>query len=288
MRTMATAVVVRLVARLSLLAMLGVLSTTLMAQEPGPASNPAFEVSVVRLSKPDENNSNLNLGQDRLQAKNLTLQSLVKFAYALNSGSDDQIIGGPEWMKSIRFDLEAKLDPETAVKVGKLPDNERIELLREMLRAVLADRFQLKVQRETRSLSAIRIQAIGQTKLVTFAQPAERSAESKSWQGLHNDGHGHIEGHGATMKMLASLLALQPEVGGRFVADQTGLPEQERFTFDLKWVPDNLGVTQSDEPAASGLSLFAAIQDQLGLRLTAGKVPVEVVVIDRAEMPSEN
>lgn len=264
------------------------LSATLPAQTPSASREPVFEVSVVRVSKPDVQNSTLNLGEDRLQAQNLTLQSLLQFAYKLSSGSDDQIIGGPKWMKSTRFDLEAKLDAETAAKVSKMKNDERLETLREMLKALLADRFQLRVHQETRTLPVVRMQAIGETKLVKFEAPAEGSTGSKSWQGLHNDGHGHIEGRGADLKMLASVLAFQPEIGGRLVVDQTGLPEHARFTFDLKWTPEGLDRTQTDSSDAPGMSLFAATQQELGLKLTAGKGPVDVVVIDHVAMPDEN
>ena len=99
-------IVLRRAALLSLILAMAGLSATLPAQAPSASWEPGFEVSVVRVSKPDVQNSNLNLGEDRLQAQNLTLQSLLQFAYKLSSGSDDQIIGGPKWIKSTRFDLE--------------------------------------------------------------------------------------------------------------------------------------------------------------------------------------
>jgi uncharacterized protein (TIGR03435 family) len=259
-----------------------------MAQAQNSIPSPAFEVSVVKPSKPDAQNSNLNLGQDRLQAQNLTLQSLMQFAYKLSSGSDDQILGGPKWMKSSRFDLEGKLDPETAAKVSKLTNDERLETLRKMLRGLLADRFQLKVHHETRMLPVVGMQALGETKLVKFDDSMKNPAAEKSWQGLRNDGHGHIEGRGADLKMLASVLAFQPEIGGRLVLDQTELPEHERFTFDLKWTPERLAGEQADTSSGLGNSLFAAMQEELGLKLTATKAPVDVVVIDHIELPGEN
>lgn len=287
-KTMELPIVLRRTALLSLIVAMAGLSATLPAQTTSAAGEPAFEVSVVRVSKPDVQNSNLNLGEDRLQAQNLTLQSLLQFAYKLSSGSDDQIIDGPKWIKSTRFDLEGTLDAETAAKVKKMKNDERLEILRGMLKALLADRFQLKVHQETRTLPVVRMQAIGETKLVKFETPAEGSTDSKSWQGLHNDGHGHIEGRGADLKMLASVLAFQLEIGGRLVVDQTGLPEHGRYRFALKWTPERLDGTQTDSSDAPGMSLFAAMQEELGLKPTAGKAPVDVVVIDRVAMPNEN
>jgi uncharacterized protein (TIGR03435 family) len=284
---MELAIVSRRAALLCPIAAMAGLSSTLLAQMPSATKEPTFEVSVVRVSKPDVQSSNLNLREDRLLAQNLTLQYLLQFAYKLSSGSDDQIVGGPKWMKSTRFDLEGKMDAETAAKVGKMKNDERLEALRRMLKALLADRFQLKVHQETRILPVVRMQAIGETKLVKFEIPAEGSTDPKSWQGLRNDGHGHIEGRGADLKMLASVLAVQPEIGGRLVVDQTGLPEHGRFTFELKWTPEGLGGTQTDSDA-SGMSLFAAMQEELGIKLTAGKGPVDVLVIDGVAMPDEN
>jgi len=287
-KIMERAMVVRRTALMCLMVMLGGWAATLTAEAPNTVQNATFDVSVVRVSKPDAQSSDLNLGKDRLEAKNLTLQSLLQFAYKLSSGSDDQMIGGPKWMKSTRFDLEGKLDAETAAKVSTMTNDERLDTLRAMLKALLADRFKLKVHQEARTLPVMRMQAIGETKLIRFESPAESAAGLKSWQGLHNDGHGHIEGRGADLKMLASVLAFQPEIGGRLVVDQTGLPEHERFTFELKWTPERLGGAQTETSNEPSMSLFTAMQDELGLKLTATRAPVDVVVVDHVQMPDEN
>ncbi len=88
--------------------------------------------------------------------------------------------------------------------------------------------------------------------------------------------------------MLASVLAFQPEIGGRLVVDQTGLPEHERFTFELKWTPERLGGAQTETSNEPSMSLFTAMQDELGLKLTATRAPVDVVVVDHVQMPDEN
>ena len=261
---------------------------TLAAQGAKPVQGASFDVTVVRLSKPDVQNSTLNLRQDQLQVQNLTLQSLIQFAYKLSSGSDDQIIGGPKWMKTTRFDMEAKMDAEAAGKASKMTGKERLDLQREMLKSLLADRFQMEVHHETRTLPVVQMQAIGATKLLKFEAPANTSGDTKAWQGLRNDSHGHVEGRGADLKMLASVLAFQPEIGGRLVIDQTGLPSDDRFTFDLRWTPEKLAEAQGGGPEDHAVSLFTAVQEELGLKLTAAKAPVDVVVIDRIKMPDEN
>jgi uncharacterized protein (TIGR03435 family) len=65
----------------------------------------------------------------------------------------------------------------------------------------------------------------------------------------------------------------------RPVADETGL--KDRYNFTLEWAPEQ-------DPAATGPSLFTALQEQIGLKLEGRKVPVEMVVIDKAEKPGEN
>src|ERR1700733_1415577 len=101
---MELAIVLRRAALLCPIAAIPGLSSTLLAQMPSATKEPAFEVSVVRVSKPDVQSSNLNLREDRLLAQNLTLQYLLQFAYKLSSGSADQIVGGPKGMKCACFD----------------------------------------------------------------------------------------------------------------------------------------------------------------------------------------
>ena len=81
--------------------------------------------------------------------------------------------------------------------------------------------------------------------------------------------------------MLTDTLGYQPEFGGRTLVDKTGLTG--RYNFKLKWTPEQTAEAGTD---ASGPSLFSALQEQLGLRVEARKLPMEVVVIDHVEMPS--
>ncbi len=85
------------------------------------------------------------------------------------------------------------------------------------------------------------------------------------------------------MEMLATVLGTQSDIGGRMVADATGMGGV--YDFDLKFMPEQAG-THTD--ASAGASLFAALQEQLGLRLESRKVPVKVLVIDSVEKPSAN
>jgi uncharacterized protein (TIGR03435 family) len=103
---------------------------------------------------------------------------------------------------------------------------------------------------------------------------------------------GNWKGDGVTMEQLASNLSALPEVGGRIVTDKTGL--KGRFDFTLKWTPDpTMGATPPGPDSgvksdSSAPSLLTALQEQLGLKLEMAKEPVDVIVIDSAELPTPN
>ncbi len=94
------------------------------------AQNPAtpqlsFDVATIRRSNPADTNSNLNLSQGKLTAENFSVIGLLKFAYALNSGSDDQIVGAPGWAHTARFDVYAKEEQATALAIEKMSNEDR-------------------------------------------------------------------------------------------------------------------------------------------------------------------
>jgi uncharacterized protein (TIGR03435 family) len=162
------------------------------------------------------------------------------------------------------------------------PD-ERMTTLREMVRALLEERFQLKVHPETRELPVLALTiAKGGSKLLParHAAGSSQAHEPDDWQGLRNPRRGRTVGHSATMQMLVNALSSKSEIGGRLVIDQTGLKGE--YNFDLTWTPDD------GADSAAGPSLFAALQEQLGLRLQSTRAPVDCIVIDHVEQPSPN
>ena len=254
---------------------------------------PSFEVASIKPGRPDAQNSNLNFRPGHVVTENLTLRFLLQFAYGLSSGSNDQLVGGPSWVGSAPFDIDATEDEGLAKRLEAMSMEERSGVLRGMIQRLLADRFQLKVHHETRQLPVdALVVAKGGSRLTETAMTqatAEGSAAGPPrWSGLRHDGQGHIEGRGATMKMLASMLATLPEVGGRLVTDTTGLPG--KYDFVLQWTPDEGtgGAGSGANGTEGGPSLFAALEEQMGLKVEAKKAPVEVLVIDHVEKPSEN
>jgi uncharacterized protein (TIGR03435 family) len=235
--------------------------------QPAPPASAAFEVASIKPGKPGASGSSNLFGMSgRFTAENSTLKSLIQFAYQVRAF---QVLGGPSWLDRDTYDIVAK--PEARVAGGK----QNLQ----MVQTLLADRFQLKFHRETRELPVY---------LLVVAKSGPRLHEAE------NPLHGiagrprSIESKGADMQALAATLARRL---GYTVIDKTGLTGSYDFTltFDpnagLAMSPggESLPAAESGDP-----SIFTALQEQLGLKLESSKGPVEVIVIDRAEKPSEN
>lgn len=219
-----------------------------------------FEVVSVKPGDPASLGSSWGTPPGRLVMRNTTLKSLVMSAYQLN---EYQIAGGPKWMDSAKFNIDAKL-PAGALQ-------EQIPL---MTQTMLADRFKLEFHRETRTLREYAlVVAKGGPK---FGTPSESSHKGVATSQSDNQ----ITGWGRPISDLARML-----IGavGAPVVDQTGLKGQ--YDFDLKFAP-LLGVSRDGDDALP--DVFAVLQERLGLKLEAITGPVEVLVIEQAEKPTAN
>jgi uncharacterized protein (TIGR03435 family) len=218
-------------------------------------------------------------------------ESLIKFAYSLQS--DSQILGGPKWIRSDRFDVEAKIEDSAVEKIQKLPWTERSGPIKLMLQSLLADRFDLKVSHETKELL---VHALVLPK--NGSKLGQANDQSSKALGGTVPGWRKLTFVDIPVSFLAASLARLPELGGRVVLDQTQL--KGTYSFTLQWAEDRpitqLDKTQSNNPAVSdahppdstGPSIFTAIKEQLGLKLEPRKGPVDVLVIDHIEKPTEN
>jgi uncharacterized protein (TIGR03435 family) len=163
--------------------------------------------------------------------------------------------------------------------------------MRERLRALLAERFQLTLHRETKEQSVYAL-------VVAKGGPKLQQGQAKEATGprgpMMRMGRGELSGQGVELEMLTRTLSSQL---GRTVIDRTGL--KGNFDFKLTWTPDPgqsagppgglpAGADAPPPPDPNGPSVFTALQEQLGLRLESQKGPVEMLVIDRVEKPSEN
>ena len=254
---------------------LALLLASSVAAAQGP-SGPAFEVASVR-----ENKSGLNAGSSTSRpggsynATNMTLRGLLWVAYGLPT---QRVIGGPNWIDSTRFDIAAKA-------AGDL-NSEQFGV---MLRSLLRDRFKLVVREEKRDLPVYALVVVRRDGVLgprmrpnpldcsdpvalkkarteaapTSIRPCElRFTPSRMQLGVVK---------------IAAMIDNLSEVAGRPVVDRTGL--NGTYDIDLQWAPT---------PDADGVSIFTAVQEQLGLRLEPSTAPLDVVVIESAERPTEN
>jgi uncharacterized protein (TIGR03435 family) len=210
--------------------------------------------------------------ESHFRTVNLALRDLIQFAYGL---PDSQILGGPAWLGSVMFDIDAKSDPVVDAELHALPTEQARHEKQLMVQALLADRFELKVHQETRQLPVYAL-------VVTKDGP--KFILSKVDGTTIDTGRArlHIAGSDDTIGILARELA---QLLGRPVLNQTGL--SGRYDLSLRWAPDDVAVSASSSPDLPP-DIFTAIQEQLGLKLESTKGPVPVLVIDSVEKPSPN
>jgi uncharacterized protein (TIGR03435 family) len=215
----------------------------------------SFEVATVRINSSGSIGDSERYHNGLLQMTNVSLKQCIRYGYEI---AEPQIMGGPSWIDNLRFDIVAKAEH---------PPADDSELLR-MLKPLLAERFQLTVHHETRTLPGYA--------LITARSGISAKVSDPGTKFTGNSTRTTMRVTGCTMQVLA--IRLSPMLH-RPVVDMT--QDTHAYDFSLHWAPD--GETGSDDG-----SLFTALQEQVGAKLESRKVPVDVLVIDRAEMPSEN
>ncbi len=227
-------------------------------------AQPAFEAASVKPSQePNGNSSGVTTKPGRMEARNVTLRRCIRGAYNL---PEAQVIGGPTWIDDLRYNIDAKA-------AGPAGD----EQLMQMLQTLLAERFHLKVHRETRQLNGYALVAAKTGfRGKALAESGECSDSANTGGALST-----ITSRSCPMTNFAGKLA---ECLHLPVTDATGIKGE--FDITLRWSPDEIRAKASD--AAAGPSLDDALLRTLGLRLEARKVPTQVVVIDAAVPASAN
>jgi uncharacterized protein (TIGR03435 family) len=276
---------VRLLILLLLIAAVSSLPDVLYAQATTTAPS-TFDVASVR-----KNTSGGGGGQFQIfpggqfRATNATVRQLVQAAYDFTY-ERFQIVGGPSWIDDERYDVQA-------APVAQSPD--RIATPQEIavrIQALLADRFKLVLRRQTREMQRYDLQLAQPGVLrVNSGTCAPRGAEAKAaddarpYCGLSflpdSDGLEHMVGTGVRIPVVARRLQQLVEA---IVVDRTGLIAAYDFTLDYVR-PRNFAERQD---VADGVSIFTAVREQMGLRLVSQRGPVEVVVIDGVDRPTEN
>ena len=209
-------------------------------------------------------------------------------------GDNGRLIGAPSWSDSESYDIDAKMEASVADALKKLPPPERQLARQRMLQALLADRFKLVLHTETKEFPVYSLSIAKNGPKLHEAKPDDTYANGyklpngkPAGAGFDSDEVGKVTAQGVSIDNFARWLSRQVR---RTVVDRTGLTG--KYDFALQWAPeesDASGMPDSTSTAdSSGLSIFAALQQQLGLKLESGKGPVEIFVIDHAERPSGN
>ena len=261
--------------KLLVLAASCIINSTPIASAQSPPKPLAFEVATI---KPNNTAGGwrLNATPTGYTGMNISLRKLVQEAYGV---FDDKLLtGGPPWFDSDKFDLEAKFDAAEIPDVKNLTDKQRAV----MLQPLLADRFKLKLHHETKEFPVYNI---------VLAKSGQKFQETKTEDITHTlsdvdclvrrSGKDHMSLQGCQISDLANILRYPV---GRTVIDKTGLTA--RYDLNLRWTPDS--ASPSTTPDSYDPSIFTALQEQLGLKLEPAKAPLDTIVIDHAEHPSEN
>jgi len=266
-------------------------SACAICAQPAPLS---FETASIKASAPDTRGMFLQIQPGGgLRVTNMTLKQVLAFGYDVK---DFQITGGPAWINSERYDIQAR--PERSAETPASPDAVRQmsedqrktfdQQMRERVRTLLAARFELAAHHETKEAPVYALElAKGGSKLKENSQP------EGGRRGIGGRRLGELSGTAAPVSLLATVLS---NFLGRPVIDKTGLTA--KYDFELQWTPDQ-GQTfgppggpppgvEVQPPDPTGPTIFTALQEQLGLRLESQKGPVDMIVIDRVEKPSEN
>ncbi len=237
---------------------------------PAPGTLPSFEVASIKLNKSDSHHSDWSDHKGRFTGTNITLEECIRQAYGVRSYQ----ISGPGWLKSERYDIEAK--------PGGPARPEQVQL---MLQSLLTDRFKLTLHREERALPVYELVVAKNGLKLQAVETEPHHSNSTS-----NSSPGHLYAQHMSVAQFAEVLSRQTD---RPVIDQTGL--KGTYDFKLEWTPDDKQSNrpeQADEAvtkASDAPSIFTAVEEQLGLKLEPRKAPAEILVIDHIEKaPTEN
>jgi uncharacterized protein (TIGR03435 family) len=281
------------------LTLLATLAAAVAAQNPNLPSQVAFEAASVKANRSGDNSTSVGPRPGgRFDASNAPLALLITMAFQLQGF---QVQGAPEWTRTDRFDVVAKLDGDPPPVAPGEPDRTMLAL-----RTLLTDRFKLVAHWETQELPIYAlVVARADSKLGPNIHPAAadcasiragRLAAARGGKadpndqpyacGWGNSGSGRFRFGGNPLSAFAG--ALENQVG-RVVIDRTGVTGN--WDFELTFTPERIrqqaltgGAPPDVDP--NGPSIFTAVQEQLGLKLESTKGPVNVLVIDHVEQPS--
>jgi len=232
----------------------------LHADQPAAVPGRAFEVASIKPNNSGSGSDTINTSRGRFTGVNVTVDSLIELAFGVRAF---QISGGPGWLATDHYDIAATTGDSKELNDGEI---------RPYVESLLVDRLHLRYHREKKDASVYSLLP-ARTGVKLTAHEGEGDSSNNISVG---SGKASITSTNVKMASFADLLSGRVD---RVVIDHTGL--SGGYDLKLTWAPDP--GPESTEP-----SLFAALEEQLGLRLESTKGPVDIIVIDSMERPSEN
>lgn len=266
--------------------------------------HPWFEAASIKLNEDTACCAFHTLSKDRFVAIDPAI-NMIMFVYGEQRPlKPAQVLGGPDWIKTQVFNIDAKLPRSLWDQVKSLqgagpgpfpvyPEGGRPDALKQVFRSLLINRFKLRITHETKVLPVYELVLAKNGPKIAKDETADQSCRIT---GI-GPGKGRWLGVKCDFGTFAGVLSAIPELRSRVLVDKTGL--HGRYSFKLHWKPEmppgmpmpamrsqgNRGAAPS-EP--SGPSLFTALQDQLGLKVVSGQAPIDVIVIEHVERPTPN
>lgn len=230
------------------------------------AQKPAFAVATIRPTTQSvkfEHDGNTELVGNTLRMRDVTVATCLKLAYHIQ----DRQIAGPDWLQSERFDITAKAD-----------DSIDDDTMKQMLQSLLADRFSLSFHREPRQMKVIVLTVVG-------THPGLKPTSAPDAKPFRQNSANGTVAKSMPIGEFADFLSGPLQIP---VVDRTGLTGKYDFVLDfMPYLPDPAKNMDGTRPDATAI-VKAAMQDELGLKMTGSTAAVEVLVIDHVEKPSQN
>ena len=228
-----------------------------------------YDVASIKLNKTGNGHVSVRVNDNLYDAINVSVKGLVAEAYAVR---EDLVSGVDGLVASARFDISAKIIEPDLKAMESMSDKEQGAMLLPMLQ----ERFKLQAHTETKMLPVYELVLIKGGPRFKASAPGDTKEKGTHIQNRE------LEAGDVTMESMAKTIANQVH---RTVIDKTGL--KGSYDLSLKWSRED-GVNLDDGTKDSAPPIFTALEEQLGLKLVPAKGPVETVVVDRVEMPTEN
>ena len=236
---------------------------------PGFCQAPSFEAASIKPSEEGEGHSGWHTRKGYIVLQNMNLRRLVATAYDV---TDERVLGSPKWAAEDRYFVEARA-------AGPADDPE----LKLMLRTLLAERFQLAIHRDSRTVAGYYLMTIKDRLKI---DPDPETPEPGKDGSKSNGSRGRVVTQRVSMAKLSEILSRQL---GAPVVDKTN--DKGVYSFTLEWSPEAVRPAGGDSLVATdpgGPTIYDALAQRLGLKLENKKVPVDVIVVDQAQKPTAN